>query len=130
MDRNAGKGTGESPRAYPPWYWVRGLHDAEILGLREIPPLRGSQAPCLEIALDASGALLDTEITRLTLFSFRWNSAPAPLTEPPRLWWLRDRLTAIPDGRYRLEVVLQNARRRHVFWDVSFEEAALERLEA
>ena len=59
-----------------PWYWTRGLHDAEILRTETMelpydftkqPPIRN----CFKIHLNSSGAMFDTSIKCITLFNYK-----------------------------------------------------------
>ena len=60
----------------PPWYWLRGLHDALVLAVdtqelaydvTQAKPVRN----CMTIRLDAKAALFDTSVTAIHLFNYK-----------------------------------------------------------
>ena len=60
----------------PQWYWLRGLHDALVLGVEtqefaydvtQARPVRN----CMVIRLDARGALYDTSVTAIRLYNYK-----------------------------------------------------------
>ena len=61
----------------PEWYWIYGLHDAEILSFSEmqLPPDWKSKTPrynCLEIQLNSVGAM--TKIKKIVFYNYSLKS--------------------------------------------------------
>ena len=89
----SGVDSGEIPK----WYWLRGLHDALVLGVEtqefaydvtQAKPVRN----CMVIRLDARGALYDTSVTAIRLYNYKVlqdGSGGAGLTD---CYWMEDRL--------------------------------------
>lgn len=67
---------GYSYDQYPAWYWRDGLHDAEILSVKRLVypddyrvknPIRS----CMEININAKGALFESKIKKILLYHER-----------------------------------------------------------
>ena len=87
-------------RSYPGWYWVHGLHDAEILEA-------SMQDDTLTLRIDSSNAMFDNTVERIAFFGARLKT---PLPEPTKkqpVYWLSDELTELPFGQWRLTVKLE-----------------------
>ena len=77
----------------PQWYWLRGLHDALVLGVEtqefaydvtQRKPVRN----CMTIRLDARGALFDTSVTAIRLYNYKVLQG----SELKGCHWMQDRL--------------------------------------
>ena len=77
----------------PQWYWLRGLHDALVLGVEtqefaydvtQVKPVRN----CMVIRLDARGALFDTSVTAIRLYNYKVLQG----AELKGCYWMQDRL--------------------------------------
>lgn len=117
----------------PEWYWKHGLHDAEILSISqfELTPDWKSQNPrynCFEISINAKGAMFETDIKKISLYNYKLKSKPFDPSALKRAWWLRDTLLKTSDRSYALHIVFQDVKKHHVFIDISFESAEVERL--
>ena len=75
----------------PQWYWLRGLHDALVLGVEtqefaydvtQVKPVRN----CMVIRLDARGALFDTSVTAIRLYNYKVLRG----TELKGCYWMQD----------------------------------------
>ena len=81
----------------PAWYWPRGLHDAEILEA-------AMQDDTLVLRIDASNAMFDDTVERITFFGARLKTnLPKPTKKQP-VYWLSDELTELPFGQWKLTV--------------------------
>lgn len=81
----------------PAWYWPRGLHDAEILEA-------AMQDDTLVLRIDASNAMFDDTVERITLFGARLKTKlPEPTKKQP-VYWLSDELTELPFEQWKLAV--------------------------
>ncbi len=112
---------------FPEWYWIYGLHDAEILSFSEmkLPTDWKSQTPrynCLEINLNSVGAM--TKIKKIEFYNYSLKSEiDINMVEKP--WWMGDKLTRLPDNRFLLEVEVEDAKgKRYVFF-ITFEDISV-----
>lgn len=78
------------------WYWSKGLHDAEILRVRETElqynyhqrhPIRNM----LELTLDSAHAMFDTSIKALRFYNYKIISGD--INRPTGAWWYADTIT-------------------------------------
>lgn len=117
------------------WYWEHGLHDAKILSASalELEPdwkaltLRYN---CLELALDASGAMFDQKVQKITLYNYKLLTPDFDLGNLSGAWWFGDTLTVEADGKYRLELHYQvpgSHYARDYTVEIRFSEAEVER---
>lgn len=116
----------------PSWYWKHGLHDAKVLAIFEhqLEPDWKSPLPvynALEIHLDSSGALYETDITKIRLLNYKWKSDPVNMTDYPELWWEQDILSCLPSEKFSLEIILQVPQKRCVVLKIDFSAAEVER---
>ena len=81
----------------PAWYWPRGLHDAKILEA-------AMQDDTLVLRIDASNAMFDDTVERITFFGARLKTnLPEPAKKQP-VYWLSDELTELPFGQWKMTV--------------------------
>ena len=97
---------------FPSWYWSQGLHDAKILSATplELPPDWKAHTPrynCLELTFDASGAMYDTKVTKITLYNYKLLTPDFDLGNLSGAWWYGDILTVEAEGKFRLELHYQ-----------------------
>ena len=84
----------------PAWYWPRGLHDAEILEA-------AMQDDTLVLRIDASNAMFDDTVERITFFGARCKTnLPEPTKKQP-VYWLWDELTELPFAQWKLQIQLE-----------------------
>ena len=63
-------------RSCPDWYWVRGLHDAQILEV-------SMQDDTLTLCIDSGNAMFDNTLERITFLGARpKTSLPEPTKKP------------------------------------------------
>ena len=75
-------------RSCPDWYWVRGLHDAQILEV-------SMQDDTLTLCIDSGNAMFDNTLERITFLGARpKTSLPEPTKKQP-VYWLSDELIAL-----------------------------------
>lgn len=116
----------------PFWYWEHGLHDAKVLSICEKSCEPDWKAPLpvynsLEIHLDSSGALYETDITTIKLLNYKWKSEPLNMADYPELWWEQDTLSCLPSGMFSLEIILQAPKKLRAVMQIEFASAELER---
>ena len=113
---------------FPKWYWIYGLHDAEILSFTEmeLPADWKSKTPrynCLEICLDSSGAM--TKIKRIVFYNYSLKMKfDINMIEKP--WWMGDKLTCLSDNRFSLEVEIEDAKGDRYTFLVCFDDICVE----
>lgn len=80
-------------KTMPDWYWKKGLHDAHILGevvlTRDQLDASGYIANGIELRLDSSMAMFDTEICAIRFFNYKELTPEIPLADS---WWTEDTL--------------------------------------
>ena len=116
----------------PSWYWKHGLHDAKVLSICEesCEPDWKSSLPVyntLEIQLDSTKALYETDIIKIKLMNYKWISEPINVADYPELWWERDTLACLPSGKFSLEIILQAPKKRRVVLQMEFTAAEVEK---
>ncbi len=87
-------------RSCPGWYWVRGLHDAQILEV-------SMQDDTLTLCIDSGNAMFDNTLERITFLGAR---PKTPLPEPTKkqpVYWLSDELIALPFDQWKLHIQLE-----------------------
>lgn len=96
----------------PLWYWVRGLHDALVLGVetQELPYDVTERKPvrnCMTIRLDTTEALFDTTVSAIRLFNYkvlRDESEAGGYGEGLKdCYWMQDRLR-FENGKFVLDI--------------------------
>ncbi len=121
--------------SFPDWYWALGLHDAKILSATplELEPDWMAPTPrynCLELALNAKGAMYDTKVAKITFYNYKLLTPDFDLGNLSGAWWYGDTLTTEEDGKYRLELhyqVLGSTYERDYTVELCFSEAEVER---
>lgn len=113
---------------FPEWYWIYGLHDAEILSFSEIelPADWKSKNPkynCLEICLDTSGAR--TKLDKIRFYNYSLNTKIG-IDSLKKSWWMGDKLTVLPDNRFTLEVEIEDVKGEKYTFSVRFEDICVE----
>ena len=116
----------------PFWYWKQGLHDAQVLSICEdsCEPNWKSSLPVyntLEIQLDSTKALYETDIIKIKLMNYKWMSDSINVADYPELWWESDTLSCLPSGKFSLEIILQAPKKRHVTLQIEFAVAEVEK---
>ncbi len=115
----------------PDWYWVYGLHDAEILQVNELelmpdyklqPPIRN----CLEITLDSRGALFDTSIRKISLYNYKIISGNINDLKEKKIWWIGDTLSCAFND-YLLNIEFEKAKGSRFHFQIKFQNAVVER---
>ena len=96
----------------PDWYWVRGLHDAQItsrLFLQFEYAASTQYRNCLELTIDSNNAMFDTSIKAIKFFNCK-ELTPDIAVESS--WWVRDNVDRV-DKKYvaRIELLSQ----KHTF---------------
>lgn len=121
---------------YPPeWYWKNGLHDAQILsvGAVELAVDWSSAHPlhnCLEICLDATGALFDSKVKKILLYNYKIKTPDVDLNILDRPFWINDELTLLPNNRFLLTINVRAFGKhdhRHKQFSITFDEAKVKR---
>ena len=116
----------------PSWYWKNGLHDAKVLSICENscePDWKSSQPVynTLEIQLDSSGALYETDIIKIRLLNYKWKSQPVNVADDPELWWEQDTLSCLSNGKFSLEIILQTPKKVRAQLQIEFAAAEVEK---
>ena len=109
----------------PQWYWLRGLHDALVLGVEtqefaydvtQRKPVRN----CMVIRLDARGALFDTSVTAIRLYNYKVLQG----AELKGCHWMQDRLRREKD-KFILDIIAPG--KNDFLYSVRFDFAEVER---
>ena len=119
-------------RSFPDWYWKKGLHDAEVLSITETklnPDWKSSRPKynCLEICLDAEGAMFEQDIRKICFYNYKIKECDIPFEDLGKLWWTGDDLTQISDKRYMSEIEFENVKGRRKRLVITYEIAEVER---
>ena len=122
----------EELKKFPCWYWKQGLHDAKVLAIfdHQLEPDWKASLPvynAMEIQLDSSGALYETDITTIRLLNYKWKSEPLNMADYPELWWEQDTLSYLSNGKFSLEIILQAPSKRRSVVQFEFADAEVER---
>ena len=109
--------TSSHPSNPPEWYWVRGLHDACIVGVETfafpfdynkfIREKNKYNRNLLTLRINAKGALFDNTVKEIRLFNHKILTDDISLEGREKVWWLADRLVDHGDY-YTLEIDLQD----------------------
>lgn len=113
---------------FPEWYWIYGLHDAQILSFTktELSTDWKSKKPRynrIELCLDSSGAM--TPVKKITFFNYSLN-IDFDINAIKKPWWMGDKLTTLPDGHFLLEVEIEDAKGSGYTFSINFEDIAVE----
>ncbi len=103
---------------YPDWYWVRGLHDAQITSVEELElpnnyKLRNPIRNMLIIRLDSKQALFDYLVKEIKLYNYKIITSEISSSDLQKSWWLSDRLTNEND-KYRLNISLKRVGKQSI----------------
>ncbi len=115
---------------FPEWYWKGGLHDAKLLSLKPIeiePDYEKGTYNCLEICLDADGALFEEDVTRILLYNYKIERLPAIVNAEDAKWWYGDELTKTDDGKYKLDITIVDRKNNKHIFTMIFKTAEVER---
>ena len=87
-------------KAFPAWYWPKGLHDAQVLNA-------SMQDGALTLQLDSGNAMFDDAVEMITFFGARLKTKlPEPTKKSP-VYWLSDELLELPFDQWKLTVKLE-----------------------
>lgn len=100
--------------SFPEWYWVHGLHDAQILSIstEENGHLWQHKRPfhnCLVLELNSASAIYDNTVRTLVFYNYTYLTPDVDIHVLDNAWWLRDRLKQLGDNRWHLELVVEPA---------------------
>ncbi|MCM1365559.1 MAG: hypothetical protein NC122_10700 [Faecalibacterium sp.] len=111
----------------PEWYWTNGLHDAEIISIKEIELSgdHGEDYNCMEIELDSEGALFESDIIKIALFNYKLKSSPVKLSDYGKLWWMDDIISILPNNRFKLYIDLCSLKENNIPLHVTFSRAEI-----
>ena len=112
---------------FPNWYWIYGLHDAEILSFSkiELPMDWKTKAPrynCIEIKLNSSGAR--THISKIVFYNCSLKS-DVDINTIKKAWWMGDKLTRLEENRFLLEVKIEDAKGNRSIFSIAFEDISV-----
>lgn len=92
----------------PEWYWIRGLHDAQILEKQYINGYKVGISSrftnCLELVIDAKQAMFDTTVKSIRFYNYK---ELTPEVNIANVWWISDNLSYC-NGRYVLEIAFRS----------------------
>lgn len=111
----------------PDWYWIYGLHDAKIKSVSELilePNWKSKERSynCLEFCIDCSGALYESNITKISLFNYKIKACEGGISWYGDTWWMYDELTQTPNG-FTLTLTTENIKGNRKSLTVLFEAA-------
>ena len=113
---------------FPEWYWTRGLHDAEIISFKQMSlstdwKSKNPRYNCLEICFNSSGAM--TKLKRIEFYNYSLKME-FDINTIEKPWWMGDNLTRLADGRFLLDITVEDAKGKKHFFSVSFEDIEVE----
>lgn len=126
------------PQNPPEWYWVKGLHDACIVGVEtiEFPFDYGKYTEqkneytrnALIFKVNSKGTMFDFHVKEIRFYNYKILSKEVDLTGRKKIWWLEDKLTE-ENGNYILEITLEdtNSTPEQFSFKVKFERAEVDR---
>ncbi len=118
----------------PEWYWFRGLHDAVVVDVAEqtwpvdyTQTVRRYNAP--EISLDCRNAMMEQDISRITLYNCKVIAGDVSRMGGERVWWYTDRLERREADKWpwQLTVTLEEGSGERFEVVVRFEDVFIER---
>ena len=122
----------------PDWYWVKGLHDACIVGVEmfEFPFdynkfVKNQNRYTRNLAtlkINAEGALFDSAVKEIRFFNYKILTDHISLENRKNVWWMADRLVDHGDY-YTLEMDLQDfdSKPEDFTFKIKFERAEVDR---
>ena len=128
----------EYPQNPPEWYWVKGLHDACIVGVETIEfsfdyekyteQKNEYTRNALIFKVDSNGAMFDFHVKEIRFYNYKILSKEVDLTGRKKIWWLEDKLTE-ENGNYILEITLEDTdpTPEQFSFKVKFERAEVDR---
>lgn len=128
------------PTTPPEWYWVRGLHDACIIGVEphEYPidyskysKKNKPDRNMLSLKIDARQALYDIHIKEIRFYNYKILPESVDLinlepSEKNKIWWLADQLTE-QHGKFELDILLEIRLHKNRFFKIRFDRAEIDR---
>ncbi len=118
----------------PEWYWHRGLHDAVVMDVAERAlPVDYTQTVrrynALEISLDCRNAMMEQDISRITLYNCKVIVGDVSRMRGERVWWYADRLERREADKWpwQLTVAFKEASGERFEVVICFEDALIER---
>ncbi|MBO5324288.1 MAG: DUF4085 family protein [Oscillospiraceae bacterium] len=93
----------------PEWYWVYGLHDAQIISVTTKESGWNPKDNCLILKLNCDGVVGDANIVEIRFFNFKILTNGLDINLLNGGWWLSDDLSEI-DNRYLLELKFDTAK--------------------
>lgn len=93
----------------PPWYWKKGLHDAQICQMQHYDNSYHENTRfnnCLELIIDSRHALFDTSVKRICFYNFKILSPDAEIVDA---WWISDELI-VQNGKYIVQIAFRKGK--------------------
>ncbi len=117
---------------FPDWYWKYGLHDAVILSVSELQLFpdykeKNPKYNCLEIDLDSSNAIYESDIKKICLYNYKIKTSDIDINKIVKPWWMGDTIKQLPNNHYLLEIEVESGSGELIEFSVSFEFAKVER---
>lgn len=121
--------SGDFSAKSPSWYWTAGLHDAQIIRVEALEFSYDYKNPhscrnCLNLYIDASGALFDQAVKVIRLFNYKILSNEMHSFDG--CFWLEDQLK-YTHGKYILELTLWHQDVNEFQCAIQFQDAEVER---
>ncbi len=106
----------------PEWYWVHGLHDANIVSVIKTESDRNPDDNALILKIDCEGALFEADITEIRFYNYRIKTDDFDISLLNGGWWLSDELCD-KGNRYLLELKFDTAKCKTKVAQISFKRA-------
>ena len=112
----------------PDWYWSHGLHDAHIISVCQLTiPIDWKKQECarncLEINLDAEGALYESDVEKILLYDYKILTAKFDISRLNNTWWLKDELVEWNTKHWKLSLVAETSEGVELAVEICFDKA-------
>ena len=110
----------------PEWYWVYGLHDAQIVNILREELLidynnKDPEYNRMEILLDCNNETGEENITKIILYNHSIVSGKLPNCDQGHIWWIDDKLLKSSDNSFKLELEFADEMDKRYYSEIIFE---------
>lgn len=108
----------------PDWYWIHGLHDANIISAAVKESKWNPTDNCLILQIDCEGVLVEAGITEIRFYNFKILTSDFDLDSLNGGWWLSDELTQKGD-RYFLALRFDTVKCKTKHFEMKFQKVEI-----